>query len=569
MSTKIYLTLDLFHYYWHLQECRELWFAVNAHVKATENDIKGWVGKSATGASFEYELVRDPQIFEDTEMATVNLPDDVNFSLVLTDKRSGGNEIYSGKNDRRAGVKIVNGDQFAADNLDVRGAYFEPIQKIPFASAFNLMARDAMCGTSRCEQKKPDELQPRSVEKPGELQPHKVDWNTLRTMIDLTQAGGSRRRLRPGVASNLDAVDLMRLPLTCASEMIVTNIHSMNGLMLRLADRDGIAGLLSVCGGVLTLSDASGMLASFDLAPPEEGNGENFLKRFFSALEDKFCCDQITADLLPDLATRIYLVDTGFTFVHRSYDESHWYRRRREVLSKEEADENHIPKLLASEIRRILIQDRQFEGECLVPTCIECISFELYGNLECTLSPYRDFASDGSGSRVLALTPVPADAEDFYEALMVTSGFFDCAMLIDVEGLRIDKDEDDEEDKGENKVKLIGIFDLAWDVTEPGRRPTILYFGKPLKDGRVSVVFPRTSNGKRIKITAQRVETNNEVKNTTDKDKGCKDEDKDKGCKDEDKDKGCKDEDKDKGCKDEDKDKGCRRRQRQRLQRQR
>jgi len=473
MSVTVYITVDLFHYYWNRPDDRQLWLAVNAHVSPTESDVLGWVRGSEHGSSFTYELVRET-VFAD-QMITVNLADDVDIQLIATDKD--GEVLLDPLNERNLAVDVLDGAQFARDNLDLQGGgNIEPMREGPFVRAFNHGARQAERGHTDIVDLDPDEPAPRPV-----------PWDRLMQMIDMAQAGGARRRLRQSVAQHVDRVDIMRLPFASEPDVTVTNLHSLNGLMFKLGDAHEIPSLSAVRGLKLTFTDGAGVLASLDLA--ERPQDAEFLKRFFSNLSGNLDYGQLRATWLGEISRRVYVRDTAMVFAHRAYpDGTHWFRRRRE---ERKGEGTKVPALALDEINRILVKYRPKDDTDLPPPEWDRLEWDVHASFECEMQRYRDYAAI-DGTSVLRLSPRKQDAAAFYSELANEPNLLTRAVLYDAAGTKV-------------QAVYLGRFDLAWDKNGKGTEPPILYFGTPPTGGNVTVVLQRVfDNGQPIKVTTVR-----------------------------------------------------------------
>ncbi|HEY4593573.1 MAG TPA: hypothetical protein VIJ61_14255, partial [Thermoanaerobaculia bacterium] len=450
MPIQVLLTLDLFLRNW-AQDDGELWACVQPHVATA--DLTAWVDRSETGADLAYAMV--PPLSHGLDVVPVTFPDVSDLSLVL-DAAGGGRTLT---NRRRTGVRVTDAGRamIAADNREPprRSGSSAPDEKRPadlysgpFALGYNRSLRDARAG--RLNGGMTDPAGPEE----------------LSQMLRVAFWGGTTRRIRQGAVEEPEAVSLMQLPESVAGQMLVTNLHGLNGLMFLLGRRhDDLAFLQGV-------SDLTVILHGGDPAVPQhtvrlgaDPTSAPSIPAYFSHLAEPLH-GTVTALFEPSFARRVYAVDNATAFSPLAVPGKAWFQRRRERPDQE-------LELALSEATRLVVH---IQGD--FPAAPPPLQWQLYETFAGQLRPYRSFpvktAQDAGRGAVMRLAPAAADRGRFEQRLAADPGAFETALVLQPDGSPVD-------------LEWLGAFTFPWDQEveelpdaavplDAGARPVLLAY---------------------------------------------------------------------------------------------
>jgi hypothetical protein len=433
MPTDIVLTFDFFLRDWSdpTPEKAELWICVQPHVvegagAARFTAMEDWIRGSAAGRPFTYRMASPAT---SSDVIPVNFCDDVNVALAVT---RGGNTTPT-VNDRRHGVRVKD----AAAAADIAGVNRErgdervqeasPVAAIPsgpFAAGYNSTLRNAFAA------------QPSLPEK------DRITRDHFSQMLKVAFWGGTRRYI-PTSAIAQGGVALMALPESDAS-LLVTNLHSLCGLLFRIGTRADLASLQLITDIQVVLDDANGPLT----VAGHDANASASIRAFFSKLPAAIpLAQQPSATWDAAAAARVHTVENFAALSHQpKLTPAAWYRRQ----SESAATAQH--RLLSS-VRRLVVRfDEVVEKTPSWPR----LHWQAWDAFDVKVVPYRRYAASRAANAPapLQVQPAPGDRKRFYDELKNDPQLFarGDARLVDSAGVDHAPD-----------LRYVGAFDFPWD----------------------------------------------------------------------------------------------------------
>jgi hypothetical protein len=474
MPADIVLTFDYFLRDWNnpTPTKGELWACVQPHViegagAARFTPMEEWIRGSAAGRPFTYRMASPAT--NTSVVIPVNFCDDVNVALDVT---KGGTTARI-LNDRRNGVRVKD----AAAAADIAGVNREPqdaraheekpvadIPPGPFAASYNRTLRDAFAA------------QPSLPEK------DRITSDHFSQMLKVAFWGGTRRYI-PTSAIAQGNVALMILPESDAA-LLVTNLHSLCGLLFRIGTRADLASLQQITDIQVVLYDATGPLT----VAGHDGNASVSIGAFFSKLPATIpVAQQPSATWDAAAAARIHTIENFSALSHQpKQTPAAWYRRQ----SESAATAQHR---LLSRVRRLVV--RFDEAEEKTPSWPR-LHWQAWDAFDVKVVPYRRYAVSRAANAPapLLVQPAPADRQRFYDELKNDPQLFTRgdARLVDANGVDHAVD-----------LKSIGAFDFPWDRAAgelapascpPSTDVTVILHGPIPPQEALTLLIPRRDN---------------------------------------------------------------------------
>lgn len=459
MTTELVLTLDF-----HLDDWDSpggtLWACIQPHVSPA--GLLDWVRGSTAGSNFTYRLA-DPA--DSNNLVPVNFPDDVNLALEI----DGAPAIKPAANRRRSAFSIIDTEparrkvadynrqpQVAAQASSGAAAVAE-IHGGPFAVGYNRSVREAWAQGSTA-------ADPRD----------RLDKNRLQQILKLAFWGGTRRYVPLDAVANTGDVSAMRLDGSDAT-LLVTNLHGLCGLMIRIATKQELAAAPRITDVRLILGTADPVTSMWPVARTAQAS--TAIAAYFSTLPAAAPVGTST-QWDGEVAARVYALEnqTPFT-LQPARGTGNWYRR--EV----DRDQGASPRTLDLATVFVVGFDRDRPTVELFPRTAawQTLQWELYDSFAVTLRTYRKFTPTGANA-VLQLTPVPADSERFHAEAAELPGVFASPAEI----VLLDPDGHDQT----AAFNFIGSYHFPWD-SSPDDLPVILLHGPAQAAGLWTVLRRR------------------------------------------------------------------------------
>lgn len=481
MTTEIVLTLDFFLRDWNdaSPDRAQLWACVQPHVikgqgAAEFTSLEEWIRDSATGAAFSYRLTSPATT---GEPVPINFCDNVNVALDV--ERAAGTTRIA--NDRRRGVGVKDSvaaadiarvnreieDERTQKNMTPNQSKTVDIVPGPFAAGYNSTLRTALSG------------QPAQIEQ-------------FEHILKLAFWGGTRRYI-PTSAINTGDVSVMQLPESDAS-LLVTNLHSLNGLLFLLGTRRDLAALNAI-EDIRIVLDADGTVLSVD---GHDADAATSIRAFFSKLTPAIVLsDPPRAAWDRDVATRVYAID-NFAGLSHEPKLGPWYRRQNETTATAQ-------RRLLSKMKRFVVRFDEHRPEPAPLPDWSKLSWAVWDSFQVTIAPYRRFPAARSANGPLQLQPAPGDRERFEVDLRTDPQMFlrGDARLVDAQGV-----------DHAASVAFLGSFDYPWDRAggelapascPPSESPTVLFHGPMnLPESLLLLVRRRDANDAPITLVTDR-----------------------------------------------------------------
>lgn len=470
MAIQTYITMDLFHYCWNDEENRELWACFNAIVESTS--LTDWIGSSATGGkNHAYKI---PMGVTFRQPVAVSLPDDINLGIRVFQQQK---TVIDRSNDRKTGNLILKGKAFRALNSDPGGDAFKDGGRgslqdlddgVPFAANFNGMIRKAASSGN-------------------------MTTDELARMVDTVTSGGSQKWFNACTLTDTHADGMMLLDQQSASDESdqLTNLHSLNGLNIRLA-KAGELDTLKGCDNIhIVLSDGKGFEEIIDLR--DLIGSQDAIRDYFNSLDTKLTYD-ITSGYDRSIARRVYVRDVATGFGFRQYSDGTFsYRRRREGDQAARA-------ISLRQVKRLLAKPTpELNGEIGANAPggdrLKYIALEPQFSYECEVRPYRGSQESADGKHLMVLTPA-AEQEAFWNLVKEVGGNVGQFTFYAADNKTFN-------------AKLVNSSVLPWDAADVGAgKPTLLFYGERPQGTRVTMVGPvKDTSGKPLRLVLNRVLT--------------------------------------------------------------
>lgn len=457
----VFLTFDLFLRDWNDAVRGEVWACVQPHVRFS--DLLGYIPASTSGTDKTYTWLfsQDPTHAEQLSLVPVNFPDKTDLTLELFD--TNGTALVSLLNSRTISATITNGKDFAAVNREPTSDHRQvnrdkppeepPLPLKPFAEAYNESLRTTAGATGMTAVR-------------------------LAHMLRLAFWGGTIRRIPPGAFTDLDKLHLMTLPpienwpIPLPDGTIITNLHSLCGLMFPLGKRSDLTSLHHVKTFRLTLSDTG--------AIPHSPTIDTHMAAFLADLQADTAQDPAAhTPIVPTVqwdnawAQRVYIVENrlNFTLYAEMGDQNRWFRKR---LARKQSAVSGTP----NDFTRLTVA---YRGDPF-PNTVQTLTWRAWRLLEIRLVPYRGVASAVNADETqipLRLVPVPRDKAAFENAT-TQQHWYDMVQLRDATGR--DRKPD---------FTLIGRYDFPFDDEETDAdAPAVLLFGKRPLSAEFALLLP-------------------------------------------------------------------------------
>ena len=480
MAVTLHLTFDLFQ---HVQgNDWTLWACIQPHVRLDlENGqvrsfapLEAWATTADTGRTHCYQLAAhegQPAPDDRYLYVPVNFASDVNLRLTLSD----ASQAVTLQNDRRAALHVADNDQFERDNRPaevLRKERSENNQVVtargPVAAVFNGQIQEARA---------------------------RVGTEALAAHLQLTFWGGTERVLTRAAINNLDAGNVAIFP-GGGADRLVTNVHSMLGMMFRLGGSADWARLREVNTlRIECLHPGENDPVCSDLVT-RDGIRELFGTLPRTAVDPEA---RISAAWSRPYRDTVWAAEASTSFVREAEVGSTTYFRRRTEEGESAGD------LRLNDLERLVVfPPRTEDGTPLaLPGKESVIQVELWDTFSVRVERYREFPQDAS-QMLLRVTPRTDERETFRALLKDPQhrALLGRARFLFSTGAT--------EKKAPESRTYVGTFDLPWDTPRGTEHTqTVLFHGAPPPQAEAFLLVPRNHpiTLKRVGESAERGST--------------------------------------------------------------
>jgi hypothetical protein len=422
------LTLDLFLGRWNASGAAgELWTCILPHA----GSVHDFVPQSTSDANFSYQLATYDPSDTTTTYIPVPFPDDTIVSITLLDASQ--QPLIGPITIQRNQRMMISPDNIGALqqlNQDPNEKWPlppppPPSPPAPYAKQFNDGLRQAYESPQMTDQQLEQHLQT-------------LFW------------GGTQRRFTDQLMSQYNDAGFMLIE---SGPPIVTNLHSMLGLMVRLGTRDDLPSLNSVAAIKLELGSASGATQQAIVAT------DVWIASFFSKLGGNVNIAPDSVQWVTDRGKRRWVRRSRIPFAAATGIASGLYRRRAEDATGAETS------LSLAKLARLTLTGSA------PATPATPVTVTLYSTVSVHLAPYR--AAPMNGTNVLyRMIPIGPAAAARLAALALDAIAAGTLTATGRDG------------SATTAFEWVGAYRFPWDGTDaPGAMPTLLWRGPAIQGG--------------------------------------------------------------------------------------